>query len=272
MTKPRSSGTAPTLGEDTHRRTMRGAVLVIEDEAMVREVLSACFILLGCTVDSVDRVEGALALLNARRYDVIFVDRVMPGIGGSAGVAKIRTLLAGRRCLIIGMSGNASSKVVEDWKREGIDAFAEKPINLDRLRAILESSKSGNPIGDPAQGGHEPEPEAASVLDESVREEIEALGRRTGRELYLPMWREFVASLPGHQRQIEAALADADPGRIADTAHGLRGFARAIGAVELANACGAIEDEGPVACDSRRGELLASLRQAVARVRAVNLG
>ena len=272
MTKPRSSGTAPTLGEDTHRRTMRGAVLVIEDEAMVREVLSACFILLGYTVDSVDRVEGALALLNARRYDVIFIDRVMPGIGGAAGVAKIRSLLAGRRCLIIGMSGNASPKVVEDWKCEGIDAFAEKPINLDRLRAILGIGQPGIPVSGHAHAGPESEQGAPAVLDDSVREEIEALGRRTGRELYLPMWREFVASLPGHLRQIEAALSDADPGRIADTAHGLRGFARAIGAVELANACGAIEDEGPVARDSRRGELLAGLRHAVARVRAVDLG
>ncbi len=246
-------------------RRPQNAVLVIEDEAMVREVLSTCFILLDFSVDSVDRIEGAMALLEARSYDVIIVDRVMPGVGGADGVAKIRKLLAGRPCFIIGISGNASAGIVENWKQSGIDVFAEKPLEFHKLRRLVESWREGRMLeAEPVSGGEQ----MPVVLDASVRSEIEALGRRTGRELFGAMWAGLIESLPGHLARIDEALGEGDARKIADAAHGLRGLARAIGASELASSCGALEDESTLSDAARRKALRVALGGAVERVRA----
>ncbi len=74
--------------------SLRGSVLVVEDEPLVRELVEGVLRSAGCEVDGVGSGEEALAKMErrGRPYEVVLTDAVMPGMGG---VELIR-LLKGR--------------------------------------------------------------------------------------------------------------------------------------------------------------------------------
>lgn len=74
--------------------SLRGSVLVVEDEPLVRELVEDVLRSAGCEVDGVGSGEAALAKMEdrGRPYGVVLTDAVMPGMGG---VELIR-LLKGR--------------------------------------------------------------------------------------------------------------------------------------------------------------------------------
>lgn len=78
-------------------------------------------------------VERALAL----RPDLTLVDVGLPGIDGYAVARRIREDPAGRGLRVVALTGYG---LLEDRERAlaaGFDAHIVKPVDLDKLRAIL---------------------------------------------------------------------------------------------------------------------------------------
>jgi CheY-like chemotaxis protein len=84
-------------------------------------------------MDGVTGVEKALAL----RPDLTLVDAGLPGIDGYAVARRIRDDPAGRGLRVVALTGYG---LLEDRERAlaaGFDAHVVKPVDLDKLRAIL---------------------------------------------------------------------------------------------------------------------------------------
>ena len=78
-------------------------------------------------------MERALAL----RPDLTLVDVGLPGIDGYAVARRIREDPAGRGLRVVALTGYG---LLEDRERAlaaGFDAHIVKPVDLDKLRAIL---------------------------------------------------------------------------------------------------------------------------------------
>jgi CheY-like chemotaxis protein len=65
-------------------------VLLVEDNAQVREFAEGLLADLGCTVRSVDSAQTAMDLLVSERFDFVLSDVVMPGITGVELARRIR--------------------------------------------------------------------------------------------------------------------------------------------------------------------------------------
>src|SRR3990172_5902465 len=68
----------------------QGRILVVDDEADVRSLLSRVLRDAGYSVDTADDGGEALARLEANRPDLVLLDLMMPGVDGWGVLAELR--------------------------------------------------------------------------------------------------------------------------------------------------------------------------------------
>ncbi|HEY5059107.1 MAG TPA: response regulator [Gaiellaceae bacterium] len=109
-------------------------ILVIEDDAMVRRIVTGMLEELGYRVLAADGGEAALALVAtwSSSIDLILTDLVMPGPSGRETAERIRTLFPDAKVLY--MSGYTDDVVIRDGGafEPGI-AFIQKPFGPEQL-------------------------------------------------------------------------------------------------------------------------------------------
>lgn len=117
--------------------------LVAEDNEINSEVISEILALMGVKSDVVANGKEALARMGSCEpgyYDVVFMDVMMPVMGGYEATRAIRA--KGSWCAkvpIIAMTANAFAEDERESRKAGMDAHISKPIDLNRLTALLKS-------------------------------------------------------------------------------------------------------------------------------------
>src|SRR6202453_4885151 len=99
--------------------TNQGTILVVDDEASVRRVLSATLSGMGFTVAAASRGQEAVELVKVAQFDAVLLDVDMPGIGG---VETCRSIRCSNAFLPILMLTAMDS---EDDRVAGLDAGAD---------------------------------------------------------------------------------------------------------------------------------------------------
>jgi CheY-like chemotaxis protein len=129
--------TRDVIVEDHQRRGR--TVLLVEDNATNRRVAELFLERAGCEVVlAVDGAE-ALAVLEKRRFDLVLMDVQMPVMDGLEATRRIRRDIAGgARIPIVGLTASALKEQVEACRAAGMDDVIAKPIERDRLEAMLE--------------------------------------------------------------------------------------------------------------------------------------
>jgi DNA-binding NarL/FixJ family response regulator len=116
----------------------RGArVLLVDDHIMVREVLHTIvngYSGLSVVGEAVNGL-GAIAVAAAIKPDVILMDVNMPMMNGIEATKHIKA--AQPAIIVIGLSINNCSEVVERMKEAGADAFLSKETAADQLYDLI---------------------------------------------------------------------------------------------------------------------------------------
>jgi signal transduction histidine kinase/CheY-like chemotaxis protein len=117
-------------------------VLAAEDNQINRLVLKTLLGQIGIEPDIVS--DGALAVEAWRTgaYDVILMDIQMPEMDGVAATRTIRSeerATGRRRTPILGLTANAMSHQVADYRQAGMDGHVAKPIDIAQLFRALEA-------------------------------------------------------------------------------------------------------------------------------------
>ena len=149
---------AATLEEMEGPQMPRPAVLVVEDEAHIRELICLHLGLeqLEC-VEAADGNEG-LRLARERRFDVIILDLMLPGLDGVTVCRAIRRESAsqGTPILMLTARREESDKVL--GLESGADDYLTKPFGVRelvaRVRALLR--RRPLPVAAAAGGGETP--------------------------------------------------------------------------------------------------------------------
>jgi CheY-like chemotaxis protein len=112
-------------------------VLIIEDDADVREVLQISLEAEGQpAMVAADGAEG-LTLAASQRPDVVFVDLKLPGdLDGFAVAGRLRALL-GPAARLIAVTGFGRAEDREATAAAGFDGHLTKPVTAETLLALL---------------------------------------------------------------------------------------------------------------------------------------
>lgn len=135
---------------------LEGRVLVVDDEAAVRQVAERLCRLMGLDVASVpDGAQALEAVRGARRdgrpFGVVLLDLTIPG--GPGGIGTLPDLLElAPELPVVAMSGYSTGPVMREHRRYGFAAALAKPFDAHQLGAVL---KAWLPTGEegPAQSG-----------------------------------------------------------------------------------------------------------------------
>jgi two-component system response regulator PilR (NtrC family) len=159
------------------------AVLVVDDEADLRELLSLTLVRLGLDVDTAESVAAARSRLAQQRYDLCLTDMRLPDGTGLELVREV-ALAAGPPIAVITAYGSAENAVAA--LKAGAFDYLTKPVDLDQLRVLVRSvvrDAGGAPGADTSAGAHLPPALARLVGTTAAMQQMRALIGRLARSM-----------------------------------------------------------------------------------------
>ncbi len=117
----------------------RRVVLVVDDEAITREVVTAMLELEDVEVHAASSGEDALALARDVRPDLVLLDVMMPGIDGFEVCRRLRAETANApRVVMLTAKADEESRAIA--AEAGADAYLVKPFSAIDLFRVVEGA------------------------------------------------------------------------------------------------------------------------------------
>lgn len=137
------------------RRGPAGAlhVLIVEDDASVRQVCAEMAGSYGCEVTTADSVPAASLLITQRPLDVVFLDLKLPGGSGASLLQQLREHQP--RALVVVMTAYATVSSAVELMRNGVCDLLQKPFNLEQISAVLERARQQRQWSAPSRALHD---------------------------------------------------------------------------------------------------------------------
>jgi two-component system response regulator PilR (NtrC family) len=120
------------------RGTAKTSVLVVDDEADIRELLELTLIRMGLGVECVGRVDEAKEHLKEGRFDLCLTDMRLPDGDGLDLVRHINTHCNDLPVAVITAYGSAENAVAA--LKAGAFDYVSKPLSLEQLRTLVKSA------------------------------------------------------------------------------------------------------------------------------------
>ena len=216
----------------------RPLVLVAEDNAINRRVISMQLATLGINVEIVNDGMRALAALETKTYALLLTDCQMPGLDGFELARRIRDRErgTGRRLPIIAITANAFEGEAGPFRAAGMDDFLCKPVQLGKLSATLQQWLPTATEPSASATAFETSPPAPPPAPVSVPVDLTSMKTLCADdpELIREMLGDFVTVSRHICGDLAAALERRQSTAIRHCAHNLKGSSRTAGAVDLA--------------------------------------
>jgi CheY-like chemotaxis protein len=238
-------------------------VLVIDDDAVMRDVLSALLEDAGHKVLTAESGDAALTLLSTlsaeRLPDVQLVDMKMPGLSHAALAVKLR--VASPSAVLVAMSGSRPSEEA----RAAFDEFLLKPFAVTEVHAAVARARSQTPAAVSPKKRQPPQTNTAAPPDEVIDRTIYSkLSAVMGLAELPKLYNMFLDDALTRVDRMRSAAADRDEAALVREAHTLKGGCGMLGATEL-QALAARTEAGGLASSL----LLDQFQPAIKRVRSI---
>ena len=113
-------------------------VLVADDNATNRLVARTLCEMFGCTVETVEDGDDAVAAVSEGRFDLVLMDIRMPRLDGVAATGRIRALPGPQSQVpILALTANADPWDAAGYLAQGMSGVVEKPVKAERLAEAM---------------------------------------------------------------------------------------------------------------------------------------
>jgi signal transduction histidine kinase/CheY-like chemotaxis protein/HPt (histidine-containing phosphotransfer) domain-containing protein len=219
-----STSTAPTNCQ----------ILVAEDNATNRLVITRMLERLGHRVEAVTNGAEAVEAVTRRNYDLVLMDVMMPGMDGLAATRSIRTLPPPvGRLPIIGLTANALRADEAACLSAGMDLFAAKPIRAEQLAGLIAQAVAGSTPRDADIVPVENRGFDQAILDSMVRD----VGPDSAAEIV----RAFIDASSRQFADMQAYAVSGETTELIRHANTLARIARNVGLMRLGRAAAELE-------------------------------
>ncbi|PPD15978.1 MAG: hybrid sensor histidine kinase/response regulator [Methylobacterium sp.] len=278
---PAQRARADAQAETQLAKFPRHLVLVADDNPVNREVIIETLRRFDLPCDTVADGRAAFNAVQAKNYDLVFMDGSMPDMDGFESARAIRAWEKDNSrpaVPIIALTAHVVGSHADAWKTSGMNGVLHKPFTLAAMARMLEQHlQERSPQADRrvvlvAQPAARPEPAAAPTLPSSAlpaspapvtprksalpdEDETPILEPGTTRQLLdmiamggaaavARIYRLYLENGPPALAEIDAAIAAGDAPRVARAAHALKSMSLSLGAVRVAGAAGELEKVG----------------------------
>jgi CheY-like chemotaxis protein/HPt (histidine-containing phosphotransfer) domain-containing protein len=264
----RGAGVSETTAGAAREARFTGRVLVVEDNPVNQEVARGLLENLGCAVAVAGDGIEALEALERERYDLVFMDRMMPRMDGIAATVEIRKREAARsspRLPIVALTAAAIVGEREQCLAAGMDGFVSKPFRETDLEEVLMKwLQSSSPA--PTDARSSGATGGPGAIDRAA---LEALRRasREGEAFVARVVRTWLRDAPQRIEEAYESLASGDLETAHRAIHSMKSASAMVGAKRLSESCRAMEPMvregtvGPDGLDPLRRELETAARE-----------
>lgn len=114
-------------------------LLVVDDNKMNRRVFINLLSDMQCTIDEAESGEECLGLVQKYKYDIVFMDYMMPEMDGVQTLRCMKNLgdYINVNTPVVILTANAISGAREGYLKEGFDEYLSKPIDINKLGGII---------------------------------------------------------------------------------------------------------------------------------------
>jgi len=215
----------------------RLSVLVADDNPTNREVLGRILERAGHNPTMVADGDLALDAMEAGQFDIVLLDRNMPGLSGLETLQAIRLMTRGRERLpVVMLSADVTLEAKKECLEAGADSFIPKPVEtlrlLDELRNLTAGKAREAPRAVPAAAAV---PTGAEVVNSETLVHLEELGSTP--DFLERLVGVFVADSLSLLAKMEASVAARNFGEFRNHLHAMKGSAASIGTERLTRLC-----------------------------------
>ncbi|HSM94106.1 MAG TPA: response regulator [Anaeromyxobacteraceae bacterium] len=119
-----------------------GRILIIEDDAAIREMLRRRLALRGFAVEEAPDGEAGLARIRAAPPDAVILDHGLPGVSGLDVARALRAEPRFARLPIIALTAHAGPPARQEALAAGCTTFLTKPVDMKALERELRAHLS----------------------------------------------------------------------------------------------------------------------------------
>lgn len=123
------------LSKDEYKLKSEIKVLVVEDNKMSQKVIGKMLNRLGYTFDLADDGYSGYQMAKNNKYDIIFMDLVMPVADGFESAQKIHEI--DKKILIVAFSADNMPDSKKKAESVGIREFLSKPVRMEELNKLF---------------------------------------------------------------------------------------------------------------------------------------
>ncbi len=244
----------------------RLSVLVADDNPTNREVLGKILERAGHGVTLAADGDLALDALEAGHFDIVLLDRNMPGLSGVETLQAIRLMTRGRERLpVVMLSADVTLEAKRECLEAGADSFIAKPVEALRLLDELRTLTSGK--GKEAARAVHPAPAApaapsAEAANAETLSHLEELGSTP--DFLERLVGVFIADSQSLLARMEASVAARNFGEFRSHLHAMKGSAASIGTERLTRLCSALGKSSDAELRMQGAGLVRSLNEEFA--------
>ncbi len=132
------SPVAPAAAPATTEPGKGWHVLIVDDDAPLRQLIRSCLEPLGCVCTEAGDGETALVAARERLCDLILLDLRLPRMDGYEVCARLREQPPRPHIKVLVLSGHGSRNEVTQALARGADDFLPKPFDLQQLAAKVQ--------------------------------------------------------------------------------------------------------------------------------------
>jgi CheY-like chemotaxis protein len=205
-------------------------VLVIDDDALSRDVLALLLDGAGYAVETVDSGDAALLHLRSSPAHprVVLTDLQMPGTSGKDLAQQLRHL-CGPATTLLAMSASEP----DDKSDRQFDGFLLKPFTMETFAATIAGAAAGI--------SREPNATNAAVMDEAIYRKLSESMRRARLE---QLYALCLADTETRIALMRRAASIRDDATYKREAHAIKGGCSMVGALELQTLATSMEELG----------------------------
>lgn len=234
--------------DDMNFTAPEARILIVDDNEMNRKVAVGLLKPFQMQIDVAENGKRALAMIEEKRYDLIFMDHMMPVMDGIEATKQIREKKEEyyQKVPVVALTANAMTEAQKLFQEAGMNDFLAKPIDLRQFCMIIRKWLPGELIRQNGSGTEqESEPSEIEKLSEiegiDVKEGIKYSGTK---EMFISLLGDFYKLIDTKAAKIEKCIAD---GLIKDytiEVHAMKNTTRMIGAKELSQQFWQLEQYG----------------------------
>lgn len=231
-------------------------VLVVDDNEMNLKVVKGLLEPTKIQIETASNGKEAYEKVQRYKYDMLFLDHMMPVMDGVEATMKIRQLPEEyyQKLPIIALSANATTDARKLFTESGFNDFVAKPIKSKELCKCIQTwlepkyievgdgvvSVAGAPVA-PACPWNNPVDEIEPIEGIDIAEGIVNSG---SKDMFIRLLGDFYKLIDQKATKIEKCLADGLLRDYTIEVHALKSTARMIGALELSEMFYRLEELG----------------------------